>query len=212
MGIIGATEVKKKLIGMIHLLREIPGLSAYEIAVKNGFRGTEAEWLASLKGEKGDTGTLESHTEVDALGHRVINVAEPVEDTDAVNKVYAEKKADETIDTAISEILNAEDVSEDFCGLVYGCTITYKKVYRCRKLIVGTIVAEEKNGQISFSFDLSVKPKEALTIYGKTFASNGGELNDICTLSYDKGGACWFTEEGGVNASKIVFTFAYPYK
>ena len=28
-------------------------LSAYEIAVKNGFEGTEEEWLASLKGEDG---------------------------------------------------------------------------------------------------------------------------------------------------------------
>ena len=32
------------------------GLSAYEIAVKNGFEGSEQEWLASLKGEKGETG------------------------------------------------------------------------------------------------------------------------------------------------------------
>lgn len=32
------------------------GKSAYEIAVDNGFEGTEAEWLESLKGEKGDTG------------------------------------------------------------------------------------------------------------------------------------------------------------
>ena len=29
-------------------------LTAYGIAVKNGFQGTEEEWLASLKGEKGD--------------------------------------------------------------------------------------------------------------------------------------------------------------
>lgn len=29
-------------------------LTAYGIAVKNGFKGTEEEWLASLKGEKGD--------------------------------------------------------------------------------------------------------------------------------------------------------------
>lgn len=35
------------------------GLSAYEIAVKNGFDGTEEEWLESLKGEKGDPGTGE---------------------------------------------------------------------------------------------------------------------------------------------------------
>jgi hypothetical protein len=32
-----------------------PGLSAYEIAVKNGFIGTEQEWLDSLKGEAGAT-------------------------------------------------------------------------------------------------------------------------------------------------------------
>ena len=32
------------------------GKSAYQIAVENGFRGTELEWLASLKGEKGDPG------------------------------------------------------------------------------------------------------------------------------------------------------------
>lgn len=32
------------------------GESAYEIAVRNGFEGTEQEWLASLNGEKGDRG------------------------------------------------------------------------------------------------------------------------------------------------------------
>lgn len=33
-----------------------PGLSAYEIAVKNGFEGSETEWLASLKGDTGAQG------------------------------------------------------------------------------------------------------------------------------------------------------------
>nr|DAQ96025.1 MAG TPA: collagen triple helix repeat protein [Caudoviricetes sp.] len=32
------------------------GKSAYEIAVQNGYDGTEADWLESLKGQKGDTG------------------------------------------------------------------------------------------------------------------------------------------------------------
>lgn len=32
------------------------GLSAYELAVKNGFEGTLEEWLESLKGEKGNPG------------------------------------------------------------------------------------------------------------------------------------------------------------
>lgn len=33
-----------------------PGKSAYQIALDNGFEGTEPEWLASLKGPKGDQG------------------------------------------------------------------------------------------------------------------------------------------------------------
>ena len=33
-----------------------PGASAYEVAVANGFVGTESEWLASLEGEAGDPG------------------------------------------------------------------------------------------------------------------------------------------------------------
>src|SRR5690606_2573830 len=34
----------------------IDGLSAYQIAVNNGFSGTEAEWLASLQGANGADG------------------------------------------------------------------------------------------------------------------------------------------------------------
>ena len=51
------------------------GLSAYEIAKKNGFTGTETEWLASLKGEKGDPGTSGTGTGTglsnDEIGFRV---------------------------------------------------------------------------------------------------------------------------------------------
>lgn len=34
------------------------GLSAYEVAVRNGFTGTEDEWLASLRGEEGISGIV----------------------------------------------------------------------------------------------------------------------------------------------------------
>lgn len=37
-------------------LGRVVGYSAYEIAVQNGFIGTEAEWLASLKGDTGAQG------------------------------------------------------------------------------------------------------------------------------------------------------------
>lgn len=43
------------LRGNVHRLDTLT-ISAYGIAVQNGFEGTEEEWLASLKGEKGETG------------------------------------------------------------------------------------------------------------------------------------------------------------
>lgn len=44
------------LRGKLSGLETIQGYSAYEVAVINGFKGTEEEWLASLKGDKGDKG------------------------------------------------------------------------------------------------------------------------------------------------------------
>lgn len=38
------------------LAQGMAGKSAYELAVENGYRGTEEEWLASLKGSAGDQG------------------------------------------------------------------------------------------------------------------------------------------------------------
>ena len=56
-GIINEVSVQAKTLrGKISVLDTIHGKSAYEIAVINGFSGTEAEWLESLKGEKGDKG------------------------------------------------------------------------------------------------------------------------------------------------------------
>ena len=42
---------------------EVYHTDAYAIAVKNGFEGTIEEWLASLKGEKGDPFKYEDFTE-----------------------------------------------------------------------------------------------------------------------------------------------------
>lgn len=50
MSLKGTAENKSLLRGSIHNLDTLT-ISAYAIAVKNGFEGTEEEWLASLKGE-----------------------------------------------------------------------------------------------------------------------------------------------------------------
>ena len=55
-----SAEVKKeKPVDMVvqdTVLLKIHGKSAYEIALQNGFDGTEEEWLESLKGEPGAKG------------------------------------------------------------------------------------------------------------------------------------------------------------
>lgn len=38
----------------------VRGFSAYDIAVQNGYQGTEEEWLDSLKGEPGEPGDMSS--------------------------------------------------------------------------------------------------------------------------------------------------------
>ena len=45
-----------KFISDLSGAQGIQGLSAYQVAVQHGFKGTEDEWLISLKGEKGEQG------------------------------------------------------------------------------------------------------------------------------------------------------------
>lgn len=85
------------------------GKSAYELAVENGFEGTQAQWLESLQGgfgstpELGDiqqiniTGTLTTDAAVRIHFHntRLQGVGLPAEDTDAATKGYADKAARE---------------------------------------------------------------------------------------------------------------------
>lgn len=148
MSIKGNVETREALVGSIHLLKKIPGYSAYEIAVKHGFRGTEkewlesltgygvalengfegtaTEWLASLKGadgytpqknvdyfdgEKGDPGSMELSGELDALGKSIMNVADPTESGDAANKKYVDDK-----DAQVKKYIDDNAVSEEYAN------------------------------------------------------------------------------------------------
>jgi hypothetical protein len=55
MSITGNANCRNTIRGTINKLATLHGYSAYEIAIINGFEGTEKEWLASLKGEGGHT-------------------------------------------------------------------------------------------------------------------------------------------------------------
>lgn len=54
--LVGSVSPKGSVTGGVGVVFGKDGKSAYEIAVKNGFEGSEAEWLASLKGAQGNKG------------------------------------------------------------------------------------------------------------------------------------------------------------
>lgn len=65
-----------------NIMKGDPGDSAYQIALENGFEGTEEEWLASLQGEDGAPGVYvgaEEPTDADTLVW-----VDPDEETDVV--------------------------------------------------------------------------------------------------------------------------------
>jgi hypothetical protein len=63
MSLTGKATTDQKLRGKINRLYELRGYSAYEIALIHGFKGTEEEWLESLKGDPGKDGILEATVE-----------------------------------------------------------------------------------------------------------------------------------------------------
>lgn len=174
MSVTGSVEVKKRLIGKIHLLREIPGYSAYEIALKNGFKGTEKEWLASLVGPKGDIGALDNHTGIDSKGYKIKNVADPTDDGDAVNKKYADNKyySDDNKPTA-------EDV-----GAVPNTGGT----------IYGPILMEDA----SAGFTNRIKGTNALHLIGGNGDIFGSDASTGTVLSLIEGGRFAFVFPGNV--------------
>lgn len=116
------------------------GLSAYEIAVKNGFVGTEQEWLQSLVGPKGDAFTYSDFTP-----DQIADLQRPATDA-AKLAVAAATKADEAGNKAntAAEAANkaVEDMAAEFAKkqdvLISGETI--KKVNGIDVLGNGNIV------------------------------------------------------------------------
>lgn len=67
MNLTGSANANESLKGKINGLKKIHGYSAYEVAVVNGFRGTEEEWLDSLEGRPGGNMTMEYDEETETL-------------------------------------------------------------------------------------------------------------------------------------------------
>lgn len=80
----------------------IKGLSAYEVAVENGYEGTEEEWLASLKGANGTRGA-KWYTGTDLTGTDVTaGIVESITDA-LVDDMYMNTTTGETYKAVLAE-------------------------------------------------------------------------------------------------------------
>lgn len=99
----GEVNIMPRIAGEFKYPRN--GDSAYQIALKHNFIGTEEQWLASLKGEQGEQGTPGIN------GSDGINGKDgysPVKGTDywtEADKAAIEKHCDEYIDTHITQAI-----------------------------------------------------------------------------------------------------------
>jgi hypothetical protein len=106
-----------KLVGNVSIAN---GKSAYEIAVKNGFEGTEEEWLESLRGPQGLQGQI-GYTPIKGVDYWTpSDKAEIMGDVDRI----CQEKADAIINNASGEDILISDSAADYLrGLnVYGKT------------------------------------------------------------------------------------------
>lgn len=67
----GSVEPIFEVRGKLTVAKFLQGFSAYEVAVINGFSGTEEEWLASLKGAHGDDGRGIKKVEITASAYTI---------------------------------------------------------------------------------------------------------------------------------------------
>ena len=84
-------------------LGRVVGLSAYEVAVQNGYVGTEAQWVASLKGEQGDPSTADIN-----LNGSVITVTNNAGDTESIDVLAS---TDERVQIAVTTEVQGVSVS-----------------------------------------------------------------------------------------------------
>ena len=87
------------------------GKSAYQVAIDNGYIGTEAEWLASLKGERGEPGEA-GYTPIKGKDYFTdAEIAEikqecTYDDTEISSRVTAIENTIGTLNNSLEERLN----------------------------------------------------------------------------------------------------------
>lgn len=110
-----------------------PGDSAYQVAVENGFVGTEAEWLAALQGDPGEEGRGITSLAININGHLIVTYtdttqadlglvvgADGANGTNGTNGADGRGIASMAIDGSNHLIITYDDTTTEDAGLIPG--------------------------------------------------------------------------------------------
>ena len=126
------------------------GKSAYQVAVQNGFIGTEEEWLQSLKGERGPAGPQGERGEKGEKGDPGPNNIYDGLDSDATDYALSAKQGKELAST-LAEKASIEDVNSQMA----------EKANQADLIALGTRVDE-----ILTSLNPNQEAKQSVSGYG----------------------------------------------
>lgn len=153
--------------GSLSLLGK-PGLSAYEIAKLHGFKGTEAEWLESLKGgcDCDQEAVAELEQRVEALESKETITKEEYDEL--IEKLEALKPI-EDLDETISDLTERVEALEEGGGSGCGCSkinILEKKLNELAERVDGLVeqvnTVEEQVGELDERVEVLEKAVPAL--------------------------------------------------
>lgn len=125
MSMEGIAKAKNKVRGRVSKL-DVLLLSAYAIAVKNGFDGTEEEWLVSLKGDKGDRGEPGTAVYKGDKGDKGDPGHTPVKGEDYWTEEEQAEIQDDCVDYISTELAKRGQLTPEFANSIADCTDTTK--------------------------------------------------------------------------------------
>lgn len=88
------------------------GYSAYEIAVQNGFEGTEEEWLASLKGEPGDDAATITVNRKDAVDKNIMLYGTDIPVQSGSTRTIAQAMENMVTSDVVVDSLDSDDTTK----------------------------------------------------------------------------------------------------
>lgn len=88
------------------------GYSAYEIAVQNGFEGTEDEWLASLKGEHGDDAATITVNRKDAVDKNITLFGTDIQVQSGSTRTLAQALENVVTSDVVVDSLDSDDTTK----------------------------------------------------------------------------------------------------